>query len=188
MSEAMQTDNPWRSRGRAFVFGDDIKHDAMIVPARIIGARIADPKVLVTHLFEELRPELRGSVRPGDFIVGGRNFGCGKPHVVGYIAMRELGLRLMCESMPLKIIRATMNLALPVLSACPGLGAHVGDGDDIEADFATGEIINHTRGTRLVVPPLSERVREVIANGGLRGMLERHLAAHPEMAQPYPQA
>ena len=175
----------WRSRGKAHVFGDDLVHDGKIVPVRVVGARISDPAVLATHLFEEYRPALREQVRPGDFIVAGRNFGCGKPHVAGYIAMQALGLRLLCESMPLTIIRATMNLGLPTLSDCPGLTQAVHDGDDIEVDYATGEIVNHTRGKTFSVTPLSDRVREMIERGGLRGSLKQYLHDHPELGQPY---
>ena len=176
---------PWRSRGKAHVFGDDIVHDGFIVPVRVIGARITDPAVLATHLFEESRPALREMALPGDFIVGGRNFGSGKPHTAGYIAMQAKGLRVLCESMPLVIIRATMNLGLPVLSDCPGLTQHVQDGDDIEVDYASGTVINHTRGTTCQYAPLSERVREMIDAGGLRGSLAQYLQDHPELGQPY---
>jgi len=172
----------WRTRGTAHVFGDDIVHDGMIIPVRVVGARVTDPAELATHLFSEHRPAFRDRVKPGDFVVGGRNFGCGKPHTGGYIGMEGLGLRLLCESMPGAIVRATMNLALPCMPNCAGITGFVQDGDAIEVDFETGAVINHRSGESRTYPAPAPRVREMIRRGGLRGSLVQYLAEHPDLA------
>lgn len=176
----------WRTSGRAWVFGDDIEHDGAMMPRRFVAARATDPAELIPHLFEELRPGLAEQVKPGDFIVGGRNFGCGHLHNQAFIAMAGLGLRILCASMPGAVVRATIALALPVLHDCPDVTTLVRDGDEIEACYLTGEVVNHTTGERRTYRKLPDGVRTMLEQGGMQGLLASHLREHPELAEPYP--
>ena len=174
----------WRSRGRAHVFGDDLEHDGAMMPRRLVAARVTEAAELMPHLFEEHRPGFAADVAPGDFVVGGRNFGCGHLHNQAFIAMEALGLRILCVSMPGAVVRATVALALPCLHDCPGVSGWIHDGDDIEAAFDTGEVTNLTTGEQRRYQPLQEGVRIMLQQGGMRGLLTSHLAAHPELAEP----
>ena len=58
-------------RGSAWLFGDDISTDH-IAPGRLFHLRTDMPE-LAKHVMEDARPEFASTVRPGDFIVGGRN-------------------------------------------------------------------------------------------------------------------
>ena len=62
-------------RGRAWLFGDDISTDH-IAPGRLFHLRTELPE-LAKHVLEDARPEFAAAMRPGDFVVGGRNFGLG---------------------------------------------------------------------------------------------------------------
>ena len=174
----------WRARGTAHVFGDDIPHDGGIMARHLATGPIADTAELARHLFEEIDPGFRDRVKPGDFIVAGKNFGCGKPHTSGYIAMHSLGLRLVCESVPAGVARMLMNLCLPCLQPCEGIVKAVRTGDEIEVDYETGRIRNITVGTERLYRPLDANVREVIRRGGLRGTLLHWLKEHPELGEP----
>ncbi len=57
---------------RVWKFGDDIDTDA-IIPGRFLT--IYDPAELAKHAFEGTRDEFAGSVREGDIVVAGANFG-----------------------------------------------------------------------------------------------------------------
>ena len=171
----------WRTRGRAHVFGENVPHDGGMIPQPIIDQRITDPKELIPHLFKMVDPTFVDRVKEGDFIVAGRNFGCGKPHTNGYIAMQSLGLRVLCESMPGRAVRDVMNLGLPVMSQCEGVTSFVKAGDDIEADYETGDVINHSTGERRNFPPINERIRDTIKQHGMKGMLLNWLKEHPEL-------
>ncbi|MFQ5826572.1 MAG: 3-isopropylmalate dehydratase, partial [Dehalococcoidia bacterium] len=62
-------------KGRAFKFGDSISTDH-IVPGRLAHLRSNLPE-LAKHVLEDADPEFAQKVQPGDFVVGGKNFGLG---------------------------------------------------------------------------------------------------------------
>ncbi len=175
----------WTTRGRAHVLGDDVPHDGGVIAFDFVIRRVTKPEELLPHLFEQVDPTLRDRLAPGDFIVAGRNFLCGKAHNQGLIALKSLGVRILCESMPFRSFRAAVGLAVPVLMACAGIAALVRDGDEIEAGMLTGTVTNLSTGQAATYPPLPEGVRGMIASGGMQGLLRDHLAHHPEMAEPY---
>lgn len=174
----------WRTRGTAHVLGHNVEHDGPIMPQRLIMGRVMEPDKLIPHLFEALDPTLLQRLKPGDFIVAGRNFGSGKPHINGYIAMQAMGLRLLCESMPGAIVRATMGVALPCMHQCEGITSFVEAGDEIEVDYQNGEVIRVATGERRTYPPLQEEARTMVLHGGVSGMLAHWLEMHPELREP----
>jgi 3-isopropylmalate/(R)-2-methylmalate dehydratase small subunit len=151
---------------------------------KYVKLRVTDPAELIPHLFESSRPNLVDKLKTGDFIVAGENLGCGKAHTPGYIAIEALGLRVLCASMPAAVIRATATLGLPVMCQCADITHFIRDGDEIEADFETGEVLNLTTGEQRTYPAPQSGLRALVAAGGLKGMLKRHLAEHPELATP----
>lgn len=160
----------WVLRGRCHKFGDDVPHAGGIVPAHFVTARETDPEVLKPHLFEEIRSGFSARCRPGDIVVAGKRFGMG-PKVPGYIAMRALGLGLVCESMPVQAYRAALGEGLPVLAPNPGILDLCEDGDLLEVDFATGLFVNQTRGTSFGLAPMPAILRDLVARGGTAGWL-----------------
>jgi 3-isopropylmalate/(R)-2-methylmalate dehydratase small subunit len=72
----------------------------------LVTARVQDPAQLIPHLFDEIDSTLKERVKPGEFNVAGKNFFSGKAHNQGMIAMKALGLRVLCESMPFRSFRA----------------------------------------------------------------------------------
>jgi len=149
---------------------------------RVIPMRLTKPEEVVPYLFEEHDPHFRERVKPGDFIVAGRNFGCGKPHTAGYLGMKGLDMRVLCASAPYSVTRAMMNIALPFMHQCEDITSFVNEGDDIEVDCVTGQVVNHTTGESRSYPPIDERVREMMSRGGLEGLLVNWLREHPELA------
>jgi 3-isopropylmalate/(R)-2-methylmalate dehydratase small subunit len=160
----------WRLSGRCHKFGHDIPHPGPVMPKWLVAGRYMDPKDLVPHLFEELRPGFHEQTKPGDIVIAGRDFGMG-PKMNGYIAMEALGLGLMAESMPFLAYRAALGCGLRVLDHCPGLLDLVDDGDSVEVDFTTGAFANRTRGIEHQFDPLPEGLRDLVACGGSAGYL-----------------
>lgn len=164
------TDKTWRLHGRCHKFGHDIPHAERVIPQWAISGRHFDPKELIPHLFEGLRPGFHEQAKPGDIIVTGQNFGMG-PKMNGYIAMHALGLGLVCESMPFLAYRAALGVGLKVFDECPGVTEIVEDGDEVEVDFTTGLFINHTQNIEKIYPPVPEVLHEFVDLGGSNGWL-----------------
>src|ERR1039458_9042822 len=74
-----------RSRVRA-ALGDNIDTD-IIYPGRYLN--ITDREKTAEHLFELVYPAIRAELRPGEFIVAGRNFGCGSSREQGAAPLKN---------------------------------------------------------------------------------------------------
>jgi len=169
-------------RGFCHVFGDAVPLDEGVMAFRFAIQRVTDPKELIPHLFEAIDPEFVRRVKPGDFVVAGRDFACGKTHVQGFIAMVALNMAVICESMPYKPLRRAAGEGLPVLTGCRGVTQFARTGDEIEVDFTTGAARNLTQGAQTRFPAMSPILRELSLNGGMRGFLADWLQKHPEQA------
>lgn len=168
----------WRLAGKCHKFGDNIDHVGPVMPKWLVSGVYMDPNDLIPHLFEELRPGFPDKVKAGDIIVTGKNFGMG-PKMHGYIAMHALGMGLLTESMPFLGYRAALACGLRVLDNCPGITDLVEDGDEVEADFRSGEFINHTRGHRRHFAGTPAALQEITESGGMRGFLRNWREREP---------
>ncbi len=168
------------------MLGDNIAHDGGVIPFRFVTSRITDPQEIIAHLFDEVDATLKQRLKPGDFIVAGKNFLSGKAHNNGLIGLKALGIGILCESMQYRSFRAATGLALPMMIQCEGISRVVRDGDEIEVDFATGEVADLTTGERYFYTPMAPDVRAMVEQGGMRGVLAKYLADHPELAVPPP--
>ena len=175
---------PLVRRGICHVFGNDIPLDEGVMPFKYAIGRVTDPHELIPHLFETIDPAFATRVKPGDIVIAGSNFGCGKAHMQGFIAMAALGMGVLCESMPYKAHRGAIARGVPVLTGCEKIAAFVCAGDDLEIDFANGHATNHTQATQTRFAPLPPILADLVAQGGLRGALAAYLQAHPHMREP----
>jgi 3-isopropylmalate/(R)-2-methylmalate dehydratase small subunit len=168
-------------RGKCHVFGDDIPLDEGFIAFKYAIARVTDPELLIPHLFEQIDPEFRQRVKKGDIAVAGKNFGCGKAHMQGYIAMAALGMGVICESMPYRPMRGAIAKGVPLLTGCTGATQFVKTGDELEMNFTTGQAINHATGERTTFPGLPPVLNGILLNGGMLGTLSAWLDKHPDM-------
>ena len=78
-------------KGKAWKFGDGISTDH-IAPGRLFHLRSNLPE-LAKHVLEDAREDFAPNVRPGDFVVGGRNFGQGssREHAPAIIKLAGVG-------------------------------------------------------------------------------------------------
>jgi 3-isopropylmalate/(R)-2-methylmalate dehydratase small subunit len=170
-----------KKTGRCHVFGDSIPLDEGVMAFSFAIDRITDPVVLIPHLFEGIDPSFASRVKPGDFVVAGRDFCCGKPHFQGFIAMAALSLGVLCSSMPRTSLRGAISNGLPVLTGwSPGV-LPISDGDEIEVDLETGMIHNITEKTSASVDPMPFILQDIIRHGGVGGQLKVWLDQHPEL-------
>ena len=123
-------------RGRAWLFGDDISTDH-IAPGRLFHLRTDLPE-LAKHVLEDARPEFAARDAPGDFVVGGRNFGLGssREHAPRIIKIAGVGA-VLAQSFARIFFRNAINVGLPVLQ-CDTSG--IGEQDELEVDLEAGEV------------------------------------------------
>jgi 3-isopropylmalate/(R)-2-methylmalate dehydratase small subunit len=156
-------------RGKAHVYGDDIDTDAVIAGKY---TKTLDLKSLAEHVLEDLDPQFRTALRPGDILVAGANFGCGSSREQAPLALKAAGVAAVVAASFARIFfRNAINIGLPVLEAA---GANIAAGDELAIDLAGGTVENLT-GRRLYtatrLPPV---MRDILMAGGLVGYLRQH--------------
>ena len=167
----------WVLRGKCHKFPDNVHHIGDILPRWLITQRHTDPDFIIPHMFEAIRPGFSKSVRPGDLIVTGANFGV-VPKLNGYLAMAKLGVGLLTESTPFLAYRAAIGCGVPTLDGCAGVTDLVDDGDTLEVDFRIGAFHNITQGVHAQFDPVPEALHELVEAGGMIEFLKRHAMAN----------
>lgn len=153
-----------KAKGTVFKYGDNIDTD-VIIPARYLNT--SDPKELASHCMEDIDTEFIKKVKQGDIMVGEKNFGCGSSREHAPIAIKEAGISCVIASSFARIFyRNAINIGLPILE-CAEAAEAISDGDEVEVDFATGEISDLTTGKSFKAQPFPEFIQDIIASGGL---------------------
>ena len=161
--------------GRVFRFGDHVDTD-VIIGSTHIGR--SEPEYLAAHCFAVTRPDFAASVRPGDVVVAGENFGCGSSREHAPIAIKGAGVAAVVAGSFARIFyRSAINIGLPVI-VCPEAAAAAAEGDAAAVDLVAGEV--RIGGRAYAFAPFPEEVRGLLACGGLvafmRARLEREAA------------
>jgi 3-isopropylmalate/(R)-2-methylmalate dehydratase small subunit len=164
----------WLWEGSAWVFGDDVSNDEGIMPLEVTRKQIYDPALLAPHCFEQIDARFAREVKPGDFVVGGRNFGYGNPHIQGFLGLKGCGVGLLVESMSRGALRACVNAGVPVLRL-QALRGFAQANDRLVVNFERGRVENRTRNTVLDAAPLPQVMRDIIADGGGIGNMKKRL-------------
>jgi len=155
-------------KGRVWKYGDDVNTD-VIFPGKYTYT-VSDPAEMGEHALEDLDPEFRSQVQPGDVIVAGKNFGCGssREQAVTCLVVKGVGA-IIARSFARIYYRNCINNALPVI-ACPEAVDALENGDEVEVDLEAGEIRlarSETGRSVFTFPPLPEAVMGIFEAGGL---------------------
>jgi len=150
-------------RGKAFKFGDNISTDH-IIPGRWFHLRSNLPE-LSKHLLEDVVPAFVSRVKPGDFIVAGKNFGLGSSREHAPLVIKMAGVRaILAKSTARIFFRNAINLGLPVL-ICDT--SQIDEGDKLEVDLIKGIIKDCTNGNQLSFGRIPEVMLRILEEGGL---------------------
>ena len=155
---------------RAWVLGDNVDTDA-IAPGRYMKFGLAE---IAPHCLEALVPEFARGVKPGDVVVGGRNFGAGSSREQAPAALKHLGVAaLVAESFAGLFYRNALNLGLPAVVCAEA--RRIRNGDLVRVSFENGEIANLTTGEILPCEPIPAHLMQMVRDGGLLAHLEKRL-------------
>ncbi|HMK91451.1 MAG TPA: 3-isopropylmalate dehydratase small subunit [Thermoleophilia bacterium] len=149
--------------GRAWTFGDDVSTDH-IAPGRLFHLRNDLPE-LAKHVLEDADPEFAKRVRPGDFVVGGRNFGLGssREHAPRIIKLAGVGA-VLAQSFARIFFRNAVNVGLPVLQCDT---SRIERFDELEVDLEAGVVHDRTNGVSVPFQPLPPVMLKILSDGGL---------------------
>jgi len=153
---------------RAWVLGDDIDTD-VLAPGRYMKLDIEE---IAKHCLEAVLPSFSKEVKNGDFVIAGRNFGCGSSREQAPAALKHLGVAaLVAESFAGLFYRNALNLGLPAL-VCRD-AKRIRNGDPLTIDYERGEIVSGRQ--TLLFEPIPAHLMEMVRDGGLLPHLEKRL-------------
>ena len=167
-------------RGKAWVFTDDVDTD-LIYHNKYLAE--TDPKKMAQFSFEYYpgKEKFAKEAKPGDFVVAGRNFGCGSSREHAVYCLKELGVPVvLAESFARIYYRNAINNGYPVLFV-NGLSdaikaGKIQDGDDLEVNIGTGEIKDVTNGNTFKGDAVTDLEKDIMASGGLIEYLKAQAA------------
>ncbi len=154
--------------GKVFKFHNDLDTDQIIASQYLLLPDVEEMKV---HAFESLDPEFPQKVKPGDFVVGGENFGCGSSREQAPSVLKALGVQaVVAKSFARIFYRNAINICLPVI-VCKDLPDAVKSGDDMELSLTEG--IATAGGRDFSCTKLPEYMQKILSQGGLIASLNR---------------
>ena len=157
------------ARGTVFKYGDNVDTD-VIIPARYLNA--PSPEELAKHCMEDIDVNYATSVKPGDIVVGGWNFGCGSSREHAPLCIKTSGISVVIAKSFARIFyRNSINIGLPIME-CPEAADAIAAGDLVSVDFDTGVITDETTGRTFQAEPFPPFIQEIIAAGGLMNSIK----------------
>ena len=155
--------------GRARVFGDDVNTDYIISSRR--KRETIDETRLRAFLFEGIDPAFAASVRPGDMIVGGRNFGCGSAMEVAVTVIQSAGIQaVLARSFARSFYRNAMNNGL-VAVECDTSAIVEGVRVTVSLNDTDVRVRVPEPGVDLAGTPIPPLMRRILEAGGLVAFL-----------------
>lgn len=160
-----------KGKARRFKQNDDINTD-YIISGRY-KFKIQDPVELSKHVMEDLDPNFAtGRLEKGDFIVAGRNFGCGSSREQAPQAIKYAGISaVIAKSFARIFYRNCFNLGIPAIEADTD---QIDEADELEVDLDKGQIFNKTKNKAIKITPLPKTMQILLSDGGLVEHFKKH--------------
>jgi len=157
-------------RGRAFKFGDNISTDH-IIPGKYAHLR-SDLPELAKHVMEDADPTFANQVKPGDFIVAGKNFGLGSSREHAALVIKMAGVSaILAKSVARIFFRNAINQGLPVLICDTD---KISAGDEIEVNLTASTVSDLTNGVKLTFGKIPKVMLDILSEGGLIPYITKH--------------
>jgi len=145
---------------------DNIDTD-VIIPGQYL--KIHDYAELALHAMEGLDPDFHSKVKEGDFILSGRNFGCGSSREHAPIALSHSGIKAVLALSFARIFyrNAVDGAFLLPIEIEEDAYSNISQGDEIDINIQTNEIKNLTKNKTYKMKPFSDIIGKIIEAGGL---------------------
>lgn len=150
-------------------FADSINTD-LITPGRY--NMTTDMAELGRIAFIEHRPEYAKQVKKGDFLVAGRNFGCGSSRETAVYALKANGIRaILAKSFARIFYRNCINNGMLAIVAPAEFIDGISESDVLTMTHIS--ITNETKSTtvQISIPPLMQKLGQ---HGGILEFLKKH--------------
>jgi 3-isopropylmalate/(R)-2-methylmalate dehydratase small subunit len=148
---------------RVWKFGNNIDTD-MLFPGKYVYT-CSTVEEIKPHLLEDLDPSFAKSVKEGDIIIAGKNFGCGSSREQPVVGLKAVGIKaVIAESFARIFYRASINQGL-ILIECPDAVKAYSNGDEIKLDIDSGKIV--VGGKSFSFPKLPKEIIAIRDAGGL---------------------
>jgi 3-isopropylmalate/(R)-2-methylmalate dehydratase small subunit len=158
-------------KGYVHKFGDDINTDDIIAAKYLVST---DAGELGSHCMETISPDFAKTVKPGDIIVAGKNFGCGSSREHAPRALKGCGISaVVAESFAGIFFRNAINIGLPFLELKDA--DKIKSGDTLEIDLSGGIIKNLTQNETYKTQAFPEFLQEIVRAGGLMQRVKKNV-------------
>ncbi len=145
---------------------DNIDTD-VILPGQYL--KIHDYKELARYAMEGLDKDFHSKVKEGDFIVAGRNFGCGSSREHAPISLSYSGIKAVIALSFARIFyrNAVDGAFLLPIEIDEYAYNDISNGDVLEIETAKNEIRNLTKNKTYKMKPFPDLVGKIVSAGGL---------------------
>jgi 3-isopropylmalate/(R)-2-methylmalate dehydratase small subunit len=157
--------------GIARRFGDNINTDYIISSRR--KRESLDPEVLKQYLFETITPDFAATVRVGDILVAGKNFGCGSAMEVAVTAVVGAGIKVvLAQSFARTYFRNAVNNGLYPIECDT---SRIEEGAALHIELGEHATVRCDRMTEpLRATPIAHDMLVILDAGGLVPYLRQH--------------
>ena len=150
-------------KGKAFKFGDGISTDH-IAPGRLFHLR-SNLEEFSKHVLEDADPNFASTMKKGDFVVAGNNFGLGssREHAPQIIKIAGVGA-VIAKSFARIFYRNAINIGLLLIECDTD---KIDAGDELELDVQKGILKDVTKNLEIKIMPLPDVMIKLLNDGGL---------------------
>ena len=154
-------------RGKVHKYNKDNIDTDVIIPGPYL--KIHDHKELGKHAMEGIDPNFSQKIDEGDFLLTGKNFGCGSSREHAPIALHQVGIRAILSPSFARIFyrNAVDGGYLLPIEIDSAVIDKISDNDELEIDLDNNTIVDLTSSEVFKIKPFPEIISKIVKAGGL---------------------
>lgn len=149
---------------------DNLNTDQMFAGNLTYEINSSEPEKILPHLFKGFDSRFAETVKNGDIVVCGENFGCGSSREHPSVGLVQAGVKaVIVKSVSRIFFRSAINQGLPVIVHPQAVDAF-NSGEKLEVLFKEGKLLVGDQ--EFFFEPLPEKLMNILEKGGLVKALE----------------